>query len=206
MENYSCPILRAFNCPIFIVVTLIWLSALSCVGQSPVGGEAHHTQNGFRNMQQYEENNFFDFIKWRWQRAWKEIPGPEDYNFPLAENDPDFLKKNRTKNTLTWIGHATVLLQVDGKNIITDPHFSNRTSPVQWAGPARVAPLGLPFEDLPPIDIVVISHDHYDALDEQTIMKLHQRPGGEDTEFFVPLGLKNWFENHDIWRGLWRLS
>jgi len=52
---------------------------------------------------------------------------------------------------------------MEGYNVLTDPHFSKRTSPVQWAGPERVAPLGLAFEDLPPIDIVVISHDHFDA-------------------------------------------
>jgi L-ascorbate metabolism protein UlaG (beta-lactamase superfamily) len=96
-------------------------------------------------------------------------------------------------NTVTWIGHATILLQMEGYNILTDPHFSKRASPVQWAGPERVAPLGLALEDLPPIDIVVISHDHYDSLDEQTIKKLRQRPGGEKTRFYVPLGLKNWF-------------
>jgi L-ascorbate metabolism protein UlaG (beta-lactamase superfamily) len=82
---------------------------------------------------------------------------------------------------------------MEGYNILTDPHFSKRTSPVQWTGPERVAPLGLAFEDLPPIDIVVISHDHYDALDEQTIMKLRRRKGGEKTRFYVPLGLKSWF-------------
>jgi L-ascorbate metabolism protein UlaG (beta-lactamase superfamily) len=64
---------------------------------------------------------------------------------------------------------------------------------VQWAGPERVAPPGLTLEDLPPIDIVVISHDHYDSLDEQTIKGLHRRPGGEKTRFYVPLGLKKWF-------------
>jgi L-ascorbate metabolism protein UlaG (beta-lactamase superfamily) len=152
----------------------------------------HHTKNGFKNVHEYEENDFWDFLRWRRQRARKEIPGPESYHFPLAKNNPHFLKDNGG-NTLTWVGHATVLLQINGTNILTDPHFSERTSPVQWAGPQRVAPLGLAIEDLPTIDIVVISHDHYDALDEQTIKRLHQRPGGEKTRFYVPLGLKNWF-------------
>jgi N-acyl-phosphatidylethanolamine-hydrolysing phospholipase D len=177
----------------FLAFGVICMSALNGAAQSPSADKPHHTSGGFRNVTEYEEHDFWDFLKWRRERAKLEIPGPENYDFPLAKNDPDFLKQNRDKNTLTWIGHATVLLQMEGYNILTDPHFSERTSPVKWVGPERVAPLGLAFEDLPPIDIVVISHDHYDSLDEQTIKKLRQRPGGEKTRFYVPLGLKKWF-------------
>jgi L-ascorbate metabolism protein UlaG (beta-lactamase superfamily) len=169
------------------------MAALNCAAQTPSTNKPHHTANGFRNVHAYEERGFGDFIKWRRERGQKDIPGPDSYNFPLAKNDPEFLKQNRDQTTLTWIGHATVLLQIAGYNILTDPHFSKRTSPVQWAGPERVAPLGLALEDLPPIDIVVISHDHYDSLDEQSIKKLRQRPGGEKTRFYVPLKLKSWF-------------
>ena len=177
----------------FLTLGLICLSALHGAAQSPPADKPHHTSNGFRNIQPYEENDFWDFLKWRRERAKMDIPGPESYSFPLAKNDPDFLRQNRDRKTLTWIGHATILLQIEGYNILTDPHFSKRTSPVQWAGPERVAPLGMALADLPPIDIVVISHDHYDALDEQTIKELRQRPGGEKTRFYVPLGLKKWF-------------
>jgi N-acyl-phosphatidylethanolamine-hydrolysing phospholipase D len=179
----------------FRILTLgvIFMSALNCAAQSPSTDKPHHTAGGFRNVTEYKEHDFWDLLKWRRERAKKEIPGPQSYHFPLAKNDPNFLRQNRDRNTVTWIGHATLLLQMAGYNILTDPHFSKRTSPVQWAGPERVAPLGLAFEDLPPIDIVVISHDHYDSLDEQTIKKLRQRPGGEKTRFYVPLGLKKWF-------------
>lgn len=177
----------------YLTLGFICMTALNCAAQTPSADKPHHTSGGFRNVHVYEENGFADFLKWRRERAKLEIPGPESYHFPLAKNDPGFLKQNRDKNTVTWIGHATLLLQVAGYNILTDPHFSKRTSPVQWAGPERVAPPGLALEDLPPIDIVVISHDHYDSLDEQTIKKLRQRPGGEKTRFYIPLGLKNWF-------------
>ena len=186
------------NCSKLSMMMIFFMAALNCAAQTPDAKKPHHTANGFRNIHEYEEHGFFDFIKWRWQRTWKSIPGPEAYDFPLADNDPEFLKNNNTKRTLTWVGHATVLVQIAGKNILTDPHFSERTSPMQWAGPKRVAPLGLSLEDLPHIDIVVISHDHYDSLDEQTIMNLHQRPGGEKTTFFVPLGLKNWFKKRGV--------
>ncbi len=177
----------------FLTLGVICMSALNCAASTPSADKPHHTNSGFKNVHIYEESDFWDFLKWRRERAKKEIPGPESYNFPLAKNDPGFLRQNRDQNTVTWIGHATLLLQMEGYNILTDPHFSKRTSPVQWAGPERVAPLGLALDDLPPIDIVVISHDHFDALDEQTIKKLRQRPGGEKTRFYVPLGLKNWF-------------
>jgi L-ascorbate metabolism protein UlaG (beta-lactamase superfamily) len=118
----------------------------------------------------------------------------ERYSFrPLAENDPEFLRANNTKKTLTWIGHATMLFQIDGVNILTDPHFSERTSPVQWAGPKRVVPPGIALEDLPPIHIVFISHDHYDSLDKNSILNLYKREDGKNTRFIVPLGMKTWF-------------
>jgi N-acyl-phosphatidylethanolamine-hydrolysing phospholipase D len=177
----------------FLTLSFICMSAVNCATHTPLAEKPHHTQNGFKNIHEYEEHDFWDFLRWRREQANKEVPRAESYHFPLAQNDPDFLKQNRDKKTLTWIGHATVLLQVAGYNILTDPHFSRRASPVQWAGPERVAAPGLALEDLPPIDIVVISHDHYDALDEQTIKRLHQRPGGGKTRFYVPLGLKKWF-------------
>jgi L-ascorbate metabolism protein UlaG (beta-lactamase superfamily) len=134
-----------------------------------------------------------DFLKWQWERFFKDIPKSDAYSFSHAENDPDFLQANRKRYTLTWIGHATVLLQMNGKNILTDPHFSRRASPFSWAGPARVTPPGLSMAELPPIDLVLISHDHYDSLDTQSILELLRRPGGEKTQFFVPLGLKELF-------------
>jgi L-ascorbate metabolism protein UlaG (beta-lactamase superfamily) len=93
------------------------------------------------------------------------------------------------------VGHATLLLQLDGVNILTDPNWSERASPLSFAGPRRVSPPGLAFENLPPIHIVLISHDHYDHLDVATVKRLaaEHRP-----KFLVPLGLKGWFANIGI--------
>lgn len=85
----------------------------------------------------------------------------------------------------TWIGHASVLLEIDGERVLTDPVFSDRCSPFQWAGPERFAPPPIALEALPPIDAVVISHDHYDHLDMHTIRVLAER----GTQFVVPLGI-----------------
>ena len=133
----------------FMTICFICLSALNCAAYTPSADKPHHTQSGFKNVHEYEENSFWDFLKWRRERENKEIPGPESYNFPQAENNPDFLKQNRNHKTLTWIGHASLLVQMEGYNILTDPHFSRRSSPIQWIGPQRVAPLGLATHLIP---------------------------------------------------------
>ncbi|MEQ8822152.1 MAG: MBL fold metallo-hydrolase [Sumerlaeia bacterium] len=86
---------------------------------------------------------------------------------------------------VTFIGHASVLLQIDGVNLLLDPIWSDRASPVGFAGPKRRRPPGLRFEDLPPIDAVLISHNHYDHLDLPTLERLAQ---AHDPLFVVPLG------------------
>ncbi|HYW17400.1 MAG TPA: MBL fold metallo-hydrolase [Allosphingosinicella sp.] len=76
---------------------------------------------------------------------------------------------------VTWIGHATVLVQTQGLNILTDPIWSERASPVSFAGPKRVRAPGVRFEDLPKIDLVLVSHNHYDHLDLPTLKRLRER-------------------------------
>eukprot|EP00300_Choanocystis_sp_HF-7_P002329 c1178_g1_i1.p1 GENE.c1178_g1_i1~~c1178_g1_i1.p1 ORF type:complete len:377 (+),score=74.41 c1178_g1_i1:32-1162(+) len=91
---------------------------------------------------------------------------------------------------VTWLGHATVLAQFDGWNILTDPIFSERCSAVQWAGPKRYRPVPLQTQDLPRIDAIVISHNHYDHLDKDSVQALARlRP---PPMWFVPLGMKEW--------------
>lgn len=166
----------------------------------PDPNKPHHARDGFRNVHDYEAPGFGAFLRWKWAQIWKSIPGPDHYDFPLASNDPEALRRNESRPTLTWIGHATVLLQVKGYNILTDPHFSDRASPVSWAGPRRAAPPGLSVDELPPIDVVLISHDHYDSLDTESVRALAARPAGKDTLFLVPLGLKSWFLEQGIER------
>jgi len=75
---------------------------------------------------------------------------------------------------VTWVGHSTVLIQSEGLNILTDPIWSERASPVSWAGPRRRTAPGLRLEDLPRIDLVLLSHNHYDHLDLPTLRELHR--------------------------------
>jgi L-ascorbate metabolism protein UlaG (beta-lactamase superfamily) len=154
--------------------------------------KTHHTAEGFRNN--YPSAARGSFLKWQRERWAKGLPKiPEGgYRFELLRPDVAWLQQNRSEPTLTWVGHATFLLQLDGLNILTDAHFSERASPVQFAGPRRVVPPALRLTELPRIDAVVISHNHYDHLDRLTVKQLAAQSGGS-AHFFVPLGLKAWF-------------
>jgi N-acyl-phosphatidylethanolamine-hydrolysing phospholipase D len=99
--------------------------------------------------------------------------------------------------SVTWVGHATVLIQMGGLNILTDPHFSDRTFAVQFIGPKRKVPLSVSLAELPRIDLVVISHNHYDHLDTDTVKALQAQAGGPPI-FAVPLGVDVWFKDLGI--------
>ena len=96
---------------------------------------------------------------------------------------------------VTWLGHSTTLLEVDGRRVLTDPQWSERASPLTWLGPKRWYPPPIALADLPPIDAVVISHDHYDHLDMQTIVAMKE---WKNTQFFVPLGVGAHLEHWGI--------
>jgi N-acyl-phosphatidylethanolamine-hydrolysing phospholipase D len=170
------------------------LSASQSVNANFNAAKPHHTPEGFRNNYPHETNQ--NFWKWQWER-WSQgvAPAPEggwQTVLPSVKPDVAFLKANRTERTITWLGHATVLLQTGGVNIITDPVFSERTAPVQFAGPKRQVPFMMTMDELPDIDVVFISHNHYDHLDLGTIEQFKTR--FPNAKYIVPLGLKAWFD------------
>ena len=93
--------------------------------------------------------------------------------------------------SLTWIGHSTFLVRMDGVTFLTDPMFSYRASPFSFMGPRRMVAPGVPLEELPAIDFVLQSHDHYDHLDRPTVEYLVQR----GVSFVAPLGLGEWIRS-----------
>ena len=93
----------------------------------------------------------------------------------------------------TLVNHSTFLLRMAGMNILTDPVWSDYTSPVQGFGPKRCRPVGITWEELPRIDICLLSHDHYDHFDVATLQRLRER---DNPLFIVPLGLKSLLEYH----------
>lgn len=95
---------------------------------------------------------------------------------------------------VTWFGHSTTLMQMHGMNILIDPVFSNRTSPVTFLGPSRFSEIPIDVSELPSIDIVIISHDHYDHLDYSTIKKIDKKV----SKYIVPLGVENHLERFGV--------
>ncbi|GED83505.1 MBL fold metallo-hydrolase [Streptomyces sp. 6-11-2] len=114
----------------------------------------------------------------------------------------DLAKPAATGLRLTWMGHSSVLAEIDGQRVLFDPVWGERCSPFPFAGPRRLHPVPLPLAALGPVDVVVISHDHYDHLDLPTIKAL----AGTDTVFAVPLGvgahLEHWGVSADRLREL----
>lgn len=106
----------------------------------------------------------------------------------VVPNDGTFLRENarHSEPTVTWIGHSTLLVQMDHATFLTDPIWSERASPIAFAGPARRVKPGLALDALPPIDVVVVSHNHYDHMDLPTLSALAARD--PRTRFVVPLG------------------
>jgi N-acyl-phosphatidylethanolamine-hydrolysing phospholipase D len=175
------------------------------------GRPLHHAERGFRNP-----NPGYAYSALG--RAGRLLRRTLDHGLArgpvpaVVANDGGALRANGGHPTVTWIGHSTLLVQLDGLNLLTDPHWSERASPVGFAGPRRLVPPGVRLEDLPPIHAVLISHDHYDHLDAATVRRIARE---HDAVFFVPLGLKAWLADVGVgnvvemdwwqsraWRGL----
>lgn len=105
---------------------------------------------------------------------------------PKVANDGQWLQTNTEEASITWVGHATFVVQMHGQTFLTDPIWSDVPSPVSVAGPRRFVHPGIRLQDLPPIDFVLISHNHYDHLDLPSLKMLARRDS--ETLFIVPKG------------------
>ena len=159
-------------------------AAACCTLSGPVyqGPKSDHFDGERFFNEGVREKDLGDLLRWQRTRTkgvWR----------PLRDEPPGAPPPRRVglgELRVTFIGHATTLIQVDGLNVLTDPIWSERASPVSWAGPRRVRPPGIRFEDLPPIDVVLVSHDHYDHCDLATLRRIaraHPR-----AHFYVGLG------------------
>jgi N-acyl-phosphatidylethanolamine-hydrolysing phospholipase D len=174
------------------LASLFLIVACGSVGTEPLPGRPpHHVAGGFRNP----DPDFRRPSSWtRWsfviRRLWTSSIAPRTFEAPRIANDGTALRAGLINPSITWVGHSTLLVQLEALNLLTDPNWGKRASPISWAGPLRLSPPGLTFEDLPRIDVVVISHDHYDHLDLSTVKRLATT---HNPLFLVPLGLKAWF-------------
>lgn len=183
----------------------------SCVGfktapvaYKPDPQRPHHTANGFQNLHiTFKPKGWLTVLQWQWDAVRNGLPPPPSRPTPRVPPDLEFIAANaaptRMTPAVTWLGHSTALAQFGGLNVLTDPVFSERASPSSAVGPKRAQPPGLALAQLPRIDVVLISHNHYDHLDEASVRALAAQPGGSPL-FVVPLGLKAWFAARGIAR------
>jgi L-ascorbate metabolism protein UlaG (beta-lactamase superfamily) len=166
---------------LLLITLFISISCSSKEFKNPYNAPFDGTR--FENLEPFPPKSIFSLLKWKLfmndKKQW-----PEWIDLPLGKKPKERTSLGEVVHTV--INHATVLLQVDGVNILTDPIWSKRTSPISFIGPKRVHRPTIRFEDLPPIDIVVVSHNHYDHLDIPTLKKLSNKYSPK-----ILVGLKN---------------
>ena len=199
-----CHALRVLGVLLPVVLSGCNIAAGAADIASPVG------QAGAPRKDGRFQNNYLDsqpkslgtLLKWRFEALRDGLPKPPLQATPRVAADVAFIRANAQvgaamEPAMTWIGHGTVLAQIGGVNILFDPIFSERASPLGFIGPKRASPPGLLAAELPRIDVVLVSHNHYDHLDDDSVQTLAAQPGGSPL-FVVPLGLKDWLAERAI--------
>ena len=195
---------------IFIIILAVIAAALIFMRVYPEFG-GRPTKADRRNYSE-RAGEYFDGRHFNYPSEW-ELAGlsadnrvstkgasPQD---ALPVENPDFAKAGEEDVNITWLGHASSLIQIHGKNILVDPVFSKRSSPVQWVGPKRFTEPSVTVDDLPNIDAVLITHDHYDHLDMTTIKALESKTA----HYIVPLGIDKhiirWIDDSKVTNLAW---
>ena len=179
-----------------LVLLIFFLtSSLFVFAEDSLNNLKHHLPDGtYTNTSGIaNESSLKEVLKWSWERRGKRV---ETFEFETKEPNYQKIYKNE-ELMITWIGHESFLYQNKDINILTDPHFTERASPLSFAGPKRYMAPGMKIDDLPDIDVVTISHSHYDHLDYGTVKSLSEK--FKNILFVVPLGLKEWFEDKGIY-------
>lgn len=150
----------------------------------------HFDGDHFFNPVSNHLKSFWDLMKWKMSST------PEQWPEKVSNKNHSMRRIMKgEKSNITFINHATFLIQFNDLNVLTDPMYSERASPVSFAGPKRVRDAGLSFESLPKIDVVIISHNHYDHLDLETLKKLDEK---FQPLILVPLGDEKLLQHEGI--------
>jgi len=179
---------------IFIIIIFLGMIFLGWIFSAPVyhGPVSDHFDGKkFINPGGVEPKGFKDLLKWfrtRERGEWKEIKGIGFGPAPAEKVEGDSI-------VVTFINHSTFLIQTMGLNILTDPVWGERASPVPFSGPKRMRPPGIRFEDLPKIDLILLTHNHYDHLDIKTMKQLSDK---FNPAIYCPLGVGKYLERNGI--------
>jgi L-ascorbate metabolism protein UlaG (beta-lactamase superfamily) len=173
----------------FIIVTFFLIGWT--LSTTPYKGPKsdHFDGKRFLNTSGAQAKGFKELFKWMRSRE----RGPWQWKSGEVRVIPE--PKSNPATSIYFINHSSFLIQTGGYNILTDPVFSKRVSPFSFAGPKRMQPPGIAFDDLPPIDLVLISHNHYDHLDIRYVKKIQQT---WNPDFVVPLGVKSFLKRNRI--------
>jgi N-acyl-phosphatidylethanolamine-hydrolysing phospholipase D len=187
--------------PLGLLLALpLLLAACATTNEAYDPAKPHHRPDGFANLHPSPHGEpEGSFWRWQWERWRADLPADRPERITRATPDAQLVGTRHGHLTVTWLGHSTALWQINGLNILTDPHLTARASPVSFAGPQRLTPPPLTLQQLPRIDVVLISHNHYDHLDEATVRGLAQQAGGPPL-FLVPLGVERWMAERGITR------
>lgn len=181
---------------ISVLFTFLYVYCSPQVGKDPtIDKQISYEKTGHYNDKKFisykDINLSMSFNNVR--KVLKEIINPDPYVIPknklqVSSINPETLKTNKTNNRITWMGHSTILVEMGGKIILIDPVFDNSVSPVPFLGKKRFYDnMPISLEEIPEIDAIIISHDHYDHLEYKTIIKLMEKT----KRFYVPLGIEN---------------
>ncbi len=177
----------------------------------PASPSHHRPSGGYRNpWPGTESNSFADFLRWRLgeRRGRRLAPNPPRDSLPRREPAIIAPRAAPGHRAVTWVGHSTVLLQLGRLNVLTDPIWSERASPLRWIGPRRLMAPAVDFDALPAIDVVLLSHNHYDHLDAATVRRIAGR--FPEAAWLCPLGLAPLLQTfgvrqareHDWWQSV----
>lgn len=154
----------------------------------------HFDGKKFINPDDAGTHHYWEVLKWWFGGNNKGVWHTYDQeDLPDYPTPPSLVKQG--EHRITFVNHATFLIQIGGQNILTDPVWSFRASPYQWIGPKRKRPAGINFDELPPIDTVLLSHNHYDHLDIDTVQQLKEK---FNPQFIVPLGVERFLHSQGI--------
>ena len=185
--------IKFFSSIILVLAILVACSSNSSEYSTKISSDnklQHHTSKGYQNhpfVETAAPKGIFFYMR----RAWGSLFFPDvPDGHELTELASLQLLNSISSDRVTWLGHASFLITTSGVTILTDPFLSKHASPVSWAGPRRIVNLPIPISKLPSIDIVIISHNHYDHLDDKTVSELKNK---NEINVVVPLGLKSFF-------------